>query len=337
MVITLNRKIEKDGLRPLKPSRDLCGVADLIEEAFARELDQAGRTALRDMRMMGRWGFLFGWLDYFSPDVNTHLNGFVWLEQGRIVGNVTVSRNAPGSKHWFISNVAVSQLYRKRGIARALMTAALEYVREMRGYVVSLHVNQGNQPAIQLYQSLGFKHISATSYLKLDRIRDQPHIPLPDGVKMRAHRLDIQDATAAYALAKETVSDNIQVERPLRQSQFRLGSEIIFSNFWRRLIGLGESKHYVVESTDGKFVATLGIIAGSWWKPHKLTLTIHPDWWGHLEKPLISFALTYLKSCPGQTISFQHPAEHQAGISAFEEFNFTIQRTHIWMKLAIES
>ena len=64
MVITLNRKGEENGLRALKPSRDLQGVAMLIEEAFASELDQAGRLALRDMYRMGRWGFLLSWLDF---------------------------------------------------------------------------------------------------------------------------------------------------------------------------------------------------------------------------------------------------------------------------------
>lgn len=335
MVITLNRKVEEDGLRPLMPSRDLRGVADLIEEAFAQELDQAGRVALRDMRMMGRWGFLLGWLDFLSPDITTHLNGFVWLERGRIVGNVTVSRSAPGSKHWYISNVAVSKFYRGRGIARTLMEASLEYVREMRGQVISLQVRRGNQPAIKLYQSLGFKSVSATSYLKLERLSDVPSFALPDSVKIRPHQLDIQDAVAAYTLARETVPYDIQLERPLRQSQFRLSSELDFSNFWRRLLGLGERCHYVVERSDGKLVATLGVIAGSWWTPHKLSLMVHPDWQHYLEKPLISQALNYLKSYPGQAITFQHPDEHQAGIEAFQSFGFTVQRTHIWMKLAL--
>jgi ribosomal protein S18 acetylase RimI-like enzyme len=333
MVITLNRRNEENGLRPLIPSRDLQGVALLIEEAFATELDRSGRVALREMRMMGRWGFLFGWLDVFSPDVNTHLNGFVWLEDGRIVGNVTVSRSAPGGKHWFISNVAVAKTHRGRGIARALMTAALEYVKEMHGNVISLQVRQGNQPAIKLYESFGFRHISATSYLYLPRIGTVPYIPLPYGIRLREHNLDLSDASMAYAMARETIPINVQQERPLRQSQFRVGSEIRFTNFWRRLAGLKQIKHYVIEQPGGKFVATLGILAGAWRGDHKVSLMVHPDWWNKLEKPLISFALLHLKSNRCQAISFQHPDEHQPGIEAFKAFNFTVQRTHIWMKL----
>lgn len=335
MAITLKRKTEENGIRPLKPSRDLQGVANLIEEAFAVELDRSGRVALREMRMMGRWGFLLGWFDYLSPDINTHLSGFVWVEDGRIVGNVTVSRNAPGSKHWFVSNVAVAKSHRRRGIARALMTTAIDFVKEMRGQVISLQVRRGNQPAVRLYESLGFRYISATSYLYLPRIREVPFVPLPSRVKMREHNLDTQDTISAYTLARASVPLNVQMERPLRQSQFRLGPEIRFTNFWRDLVGLGQIKHLVVEEEPGKFVATLGVLSGGWRGQHKLSLMVHPDWWGKLEKPLVSTALRYLKLVPTRPISFQHSDEHQPGIETFEAFGFTVQRTHIWMKLTL--
>ena len=67
MVITLNRKSNETGLRALKPSKDLNGVATLIEEAFALELDHAGRVALREMHRMGRLGFLLGWPRLYEP------------------------------------------------------------------------------------------------------------------------------------------------------------------------------------------------------------------------------------------------------------------------------
>lgn len=336
MVITLNRKNKETGLRALKPSKDLNGVATLIEEAFASELDQAGRIALREMHRMGHIGFLLGWLDFLSPDVNSHLNGFVWLEDGQIVGNITVNRNAPGAKHWFISNVAVSKSYRGRGIARTLMDAAVEFVKEMNGYEISLQVRQGNQPAIRLYEAFGFKTISATSYLYLPTIRDVPYYPLPDGVTMRPHNMDIHDISETYTLARSAISVNIQNERPLRQSQFRINqTETRFGNFWRRVAGLAEVKHYVITREDNKFVATLGIDSGHWRNEHRLSIMVHPDFRGMLEKPLISHALSYLSRFPAQAVTLQHPYEHQEGIEALKSFNFIIQRTHTWMKLNV--
>ena len=318
----------------MKPSRDLQGVAGLIEEAFAVELDRSGRAALREMRLMGQWGFLLLWLDYLSPDVNTHLNGFVWVDNGRIVGNVTVSRNSPGSKHWFISNVAVAKSHRRQGIARALMETAVDFVKDTRGHVVSLQVRQGNEPAVRLYESMGFRYISAISYMYLPAVKEVPYVPLPEGLKLRDHHLDLADATAAYNLARVTVPLNVQMQRPLRQSQFRLGSDVGFQNFWRGLLGWTKIKHWIVEDAEGKCIATMSLTPGTWRSESKIAFMVHPDWWGKLEEPLLSTILGHLKAnFNKRPIAFQHPAEHETGIQALEAFGFINRRTHIWMKL----
>jgi ribosomal protein S18 acetylase RimI-like enzyme len=334
MAITLSRKSEENGIRPMKPSRDLQGVAGLIEEAFAVELDRSGRAALREMRLMGHWGFLLLWLDYLSPDVNTHLNGFVWVDNGRIVGNVTVSRNSQGSKHWFISNVAVAKSHRRQGIARAFMETAVDFVKETRGHVVSLQVRQGNEPAVRLYESMGFRYISAISYLYLPTVKEVPDVAWPEGTKLRDHRLNLADATAAYNLARVTVPLNVQMQRPLRQSQFRIGSDVNFQNFWRGLFGWTQIKHWIVEDTAGKCIATMSLTPGIWHSESKIAFMVHPDWWGRLEAPLLSTMLSYLKAnFNKRPIAFQHPAEHETGIQALESFGFINRRTHICMKL----
>lgn len=334
MVITLNRKQPENGLRPLIPSRDLQGVASLIEDVFALELDIAGRTALREMKRMGRLGFLLGLFDYLNPDVNSHLNGFVWLENGKIVGNVTVSRNTPGARHWFISNVAVAESHRRRGIARALMIAAVDFVKDMYGQEISLQVRRGNTAAINLYKSFGFRHISATSYLAVSTHNHIPIQPLPAGLIMRDHHLNIHDTTHTYTLARLAVPMNYQAERPLRQSQFRISkTEVQFNNFWRQLVGIPPEKHFIVEQPDQKFAATLDLVTGAWRTNHKLSFMVHPDWWGQLEKPLLSQALSYLRANRVKTILLQHPSEHEAGIAACKSLGFVEQRTHIWMKL----
>ena len=66
-----------------------------------------------------------------------------------------------------------------------------------------------------------------------------------------------------------------------------------------------------------------------------LSFMVHPDYWGHVEKPLISHALAYLRRFPPDTVVVQHPYEHQAGIDVLKSFQFIVQRTHTWMKLAV--
>lgn len=335
MVITLGRKDQDTGIRPMRPSTDLGGVADLIEEAFAHELDGAGYAAIREMRNMGRMGFMLLWLDYLSPDVSTNLSGFVWVDQGRIVGNVTVSRRAPMSRHWFISNVAVSRSHRGRGIARELMDTAVSFVQEMSGLSVSLQVRQGNKAAEHIYQSMGFKYISASTFVRLSRIESVKQYPLPSGLRLRAHRLDLADTQAIYALARAFVPMEVQLERPLRQSQFRLGSDVKYDNFWRRLLGQGQVKHWVVELTSGKLVASLSVEPGKWRQDHKFSFQVHPEWWGRLEPVLVSQAVSYLRTCPPRPIAFQHPTEHPSGLEALAAAGFTLEKTHMWLKLSL--
>lgn len=56
-----------------------------------------------------------------------------------------------------ITNIAVHPQHRRRGIARALMTAVLEEARSQGHQVVVLEVRPSNQEAIGLYDSLGFQ------------------------------------------------------------------------------------------------------------------------------------------------------------------------------------
>lgn len=77
------------GLRPLDPRRDLPQVADLIERAFAGELDPSGQAALRELRLVGRLGGLMGWWS-LAGGWSRLFGGYVWIEDGRVVGNVTV-------------------------------------------------------------------------------------------------------------------------------------------------------------------------------------------------------------------------------------------------------
>lgn len=57
----------------------------------------------------------------------------------------------------YITNIAVSPDYRRRGIAMALMKSLLEYGRMHKLSIITLEVRESNLAAKRLYQSLGFK------------------------------------------------------------------------------------------------------------------------------------------------------------------------------------
>ena len=108
----------QDGLQSFDPVRHLRGVADLVGRVFSDELDARGGSAVREMQAVGRIGPLFGGLMQ-SGIFDEMLSGYVWLERGRVVGNVTLQPADRSGMRWRISNVAVAPEYRGRGIARA--------------------------------------------------------------------------------------------------------------------------------------------------------------------------------------------------------------------------
>jgi|UniRef100_A0A7C3Z336 ribosomal-protein-alanine N-acetyltransferase len=58
-----------------------------------------------------------------------------------------------------ILNLAVHPDYRRRGISRALLTAALEQARTQGAEVVWLEVRPSNEAALALYRSFGFREV----------------------------------------------------------------------------------------------------------------------------------------------------------------------------------
>lgn len=335
-VLARQRAGEYFGLRPLDPMRDLRGIADLIEEAFANDLDRSGQNALRELRWLGRLKPVLWWMIYANPDHTDFLSGFIWEEDNKIVGNITVNRTRVGSRRWLISNLAVSKNYRGRGIGRELMYAGLALVKEYNGSSVSLQVRADNVMAKHLYESLDFREVSASTYLWIRRVPKVDPIPLPASLSLRERSFDARDTREAYNLASITTPLAAQKEWPLRQTQFQLNSSEPINNFFRRLSGSGASRHWVVE--DGhRFVAMANIRPGAWGQSHQIELIIHPDWRSYLEKPLISRSLAYLYSWCGRGVAIKHPGDHSEAIEVYKEFGFTESQTLIWMKLDILS
>lgn len=86
-------------------------------------------------------------------------NGAIFLaaedENGTICGFITASSVLDEVS---INNVAVSALYRRKGIAQLLMGKLWEYAEEFAAFV-TLEVRESNLPAISLYEKLGYERV----------------------------------------------------------------------------------------------------------------------------------------------------------------------------------
>jgi ribosomal protein S18 acetylase RimI-like enzyme len=314
----------------MEPGRDLAGVARLIQTAFADELDRAGQAALREMHSMSRLGPLLWWLDRTSLEFSELLSGFVWVEEGQIVGNATISRAAPGSQRWIISNVAVAELYRGRGIGRVLMDAAMELVREWGGRIVTLQVRHNNPPALRLYHSLGFREIFGTTDLRLDRVPKVQPLPVSHG-KLRPRRFSAADAQLRYELARAATPEEVQMEQPVRFTAYRLGVDQAVADLTRRLAGGGPTLRLVLDMDD-HLGAAITAGTGTWWREGRLSLTVRPALRGQVERDLISHALHHLGHRRRRVVLARQPTFHPEAIEALKSFGFRELRTLLWMR-----
>src|SRR5215208_4430886 len=148
-------------LRPLNVLRDLSAVADLIELCFSSTMDNDGQRYLSDMRRASRDDSFLNWAARMSESASLPLMGFVWEQDGRIVGNSSlIPFRDHGKRIYLIANVATHPDYRRRGIGKALTERVMQQARARNASAIWLHVRDDNPGAIQLYESLGFQEIA---------------------------------------------------------------------------------------------------------------------------------------------------------------------------------
>lgn len=144
-------------IRQVNVPQDLLAIADLIEICFASTLDEDGRDYLRQLRWTARDVTYLSWLQGAAERITSPLYGFVWEEEGRIVGNLSlIPLYRRGKIIYLIANVAVHPDFRRRGIGRKLTQAALEHLRQRGVETAWLQVRDDNPAAYHLYLSLGF-------------------------------------------------------------------------------------------------------------------------------------------------------------------------------------
>ncbi len=158
ITVPVQRSSQNSSLRPLNILHDLPQVADLIELCFASTIDDEGQSYLEQMRRASRDNDFLRWAGRVVDSTSMPLSGFVWEENGRIVGNASlVYQNFGARKIAMIANVATHPDYRRHGIGRALTAGAMEHARRKGAKELWLHVRDDNPTAIRIYEELGFR------------------------------------------------------------------------------------------------------------------------------------------------------------------------------------
>ncbi len=308
----------QSGPRPLDLRRDLKQVAALIEEAFGPELDAAGWAALRELRMAARLGPLLGLLTPAGAGPNDMIDGFVWIEDGRVVGNVTVQRNPQFPSRYLIANVAVQKKYRGRRIASELMRLALKHIASQNARWAMLQVRADNDIARGMYQRLSFAEIMEEHRLRAETPPSVPATPLPPGGELRV--LSNDDWHAVRYLISRGMPADARWWHPARASGFRTGSSPSFQRRLSRWLGMGHKVRwglFVGEELAG--VLDVDVLV---FNEHRVDILLRPDLCKDWTAPLLAHALRYLHRQPQRPVSAVLYDYQPEAIAALQTFGF---------------
>ena len=321
------------GIRPLQPSRDLGELASLIEQAFGQELSQGGEQVLRELRLLARLGPLSVLLTGVGSDVQGLFNGFVWEQEGRVVGNVTVSRPTRHPSRWQISNVAVLESYRRRGIGRKLVEAAIDLILHRGGHTAYLFVRPDNMAATHLYESLGF--------VQVDRSTDLAYVPGTSGSQQRelglVQQLRAREAESLYELASQAMGAGSRWLAPVRRRHFVRSVDERLYRWLGAQLTAAQATFWGAFATDSRLRAGLSLRATRLWNPgpHKLKLWIHPGYRGQLEDLVAEDVMTLLWRSPRRRTQITLAACEDAAVDALQRQGFSVVRSLALMKLEL--
>ena len=333
MVVQIVTDRSKNGIRPLDPAHDLPQLASLIESAFGEELSDGGRQVLRELRFLGWLGPLNYLFTSTLGQENDIFTGFVWVQDGNVVGNITVNRPSGYSRRWQISNVAVVESCRRQGIARKLMEAAIDLILYRGGNTAYLYVRQENEAAFKLYQSMGFVSVDRMTDLRLvpSRAEREAETRVAPSV---LRPLTLAEGEQLYQLALDASSFGQRWLHQVRRDQFMVSQgDLVFG--W--LEALFSGQRTLSWGTFDREALAVGVMLQSSFlfnrRPHRLRLWVRPDRRGQIEARVVDDVMDLLAKQSRRQVLISLPAQEQAAIDALVDHGFQERRTLILMKL----
>jgi ribosomal protein S18 acetylase RimI-like enzyme len=320
------------GIRPFDIGRDLRPVAELIADAFAHELDSRGSAALREMRIMSHVGGVLRLLNRSTGEFDDLFGGFVWVEEGQVVGNVTVQRADREGSRWQIANVAVAPPFRGRGISRRLMGQALEHIREHQGRWAVLQVYERNIIARNLYAQMDFEVVGGSVDLRLDRLPVIGPVTTPPSFGP----FPASQWQPLYELANLQYGAQAQWWRALRRVDFQLTFEQQALEWLGRLAGRNRVYRRSIQTQRHHFDAALVLTAMRWRGAHHLQFWVRPEQYGSHEALLLEWALATLSDYPRWPVNLTLNSEHTAALTLASEMGFRTRQTLLTMRRKIE-
>ncbi|MBN2304857.1 MAG: GNAT family N-acetyltransferase [Anaerolineae bacterium] len=252
-------------LRPFKLPTDIDIMLDLIPRTFNypenpewNVQDDEMESMIDSMRGARRLWPVIRLVQLVAPPMRDIMRGYVWEEDDQPVGLTNVLRQG-ATDLWYIGNVSVLPEYRRRGIARKLVQASVDYARERKAKSITLDVVAGNLPAYTLYENLGFETYSGTAQMAREMDAPlPPEIALPDGYTVEP--LPLGSWRERYELAQRITPDIVTKFMPVEEGRFRQPAilRVLAPLLFR---AMGARPYNFAARRDGQVVAVGGYFA----------------------------------------------------------------------------
>lgn len=212
-------------MRPIKLPDDLLPLAEMLVDTFQYPENEAWSVQSDEqeqlvdgMRNLSRMWPLIRLIQALSPPLRDLLRGYVWEEDGQMVGTTIVQRRG-STDVWIVGTVGVLPAYRRRGIARRCVEAGIDLIRKQGGTKAFLGVIDGNVPAYALYEDLGFEDYTGEVEYEAWLEEAPPAPSLPVGyVRLRLGTFDWQPR---YELEQRISPESLLKYEPVEVGRFR--------------------------------------------------------------------------------------------------------------------
>ncbi|MCA9882129.1 MAG: GNAT family N-acetyltransferase [Anaerolineae bacterium] len=319
-------------VRPVNLRTDLAPLADLIELVFAPTMDDNGRAAIRDMRSLSKIGIGSLFLGRLNELAHGISMGFVWEEEGHLVGNVSLyPAHWPSDvgNAWIIANVAVHPKYQRRGIAHRLLEHSLLVIRQRKGTEAILQVDYDNNRAISIYDRMGFIRERAFTTWGRPSLASIPP-PLNQTDQLYITRRRPSEWQAEYKVA-QVVRPNEQGGigwlKPLHKSYFH-------KPWWQQIpqwFATGGIERLIVRA-DNQLVGTMWIDSGIASLRTRMMMMTHPD---HQPQATEALLGNVVRRFTNSALILEHPYDDTVTTELLSHYRFRPNRTVWHMRLPL--
>jgi ribosomal protein S18 acetylase RimI-like enzyme len=212
-------------IRALSLPKDLVPLEDMLVRTFQYpdnpewgiQADEEEDIA-REIKTLRRLWPVIRILQTVIPSLRDLMRGFVWEEDGQIGAVVMVQRRGK-TNTWGVGIVGVLPEFRRRGLARKLLTRALDDLRQRGARHINLGVISKNIPAYGLYKSLGFEHYS--SLIDFDHHPEQTPAAIACPRDYDEATISLLDWKPRYELERRITPEDINRYEPVEIGGYR--------------------------------------------------------------------------------------------------------------------